>query len=112
MEDEVKEKPKRTPVRVVATKGGSSLVEWGERRAYVPASSVKGGAVSDLTLSRGIPYGVPWDDLAEGLAAKMHLQGLWTVADLAANARLSLEIAKRYKLSLGDLNRFAHKEGS
>ena len=55
---------------------------------------------------------MPWDDLAEGLAVKMHSAGLWTVADLAANARLSLEIAKRYKLSLGDLNRFAHKEGS
>jgi len=111
MEDEVKEKPKPVPVTVVGTKGGSSLVEWEGRRGYVPASSVKEGFVSPTTLKRAIPYGVPWDDLAEGLAAKMHLQGLWTVADLAANARLSLEIAKRYKLSLGDLNRFAHKEG-
>ena len=109
MEDEVKEKPKRTPVRVVATKGGSSLVEWGECRAYVPASSVKGDAVSDLTLSRGIPYGVPWDDLAEGLAAKMHGVGIWTTDDLAHNARLAFQTAR--PLSLGALNRFAYEEG-
>ena len=108
MEDEEKKKPKRTPVRVVGTKGGSSLVEWGERRAYVPAGAVKDGNVSDLTLQRGVPYGVPWDDLAEGLAAKMHAVGIWTKEDMARNARLGFETAG---LSLGALNTFAHKEG-
>ena len=110
MEDEEK-KTKRTPVRVVGTKGGSALVEWGERRAYVPAGAVRDGAVSDLTLQRGVPYGVPWDDLREGLAARMHAAGIWTKDDLARNARLGFETARRFELSLGDLNRFAHEEG-
>ena len=108
MEDEKKEKPKPVPVRVIGTKGASSLVEWDLTRGYVPASSVKDGCVSPTTLKRAVPYGVPWDELQEGLAVKMRKAGIWTKGDLAANARLGFETAK---LSLGDLNRFAHKEG-
>jgi len=111
MEDEVKEKPKKVPVQVVRTKGASSLVEWEEQRGYIPAGSVKDGLVSPTTLKRSVPYGVPWDELAEGLTAKMCAVGIWTADDLARNARLGFETARPYKLSLGDLNRFAHKEG-
>ena len=111
MEDEVKEKPKPVPVIVVGTKGGSSLVEWEGRRGYVPASSVKEGFVSPTTLKRAIPYGVPWDDLAEGLAARMHGVGIWTTDDLAHNTRLAFQTARSFKLSLGALNRFAYEEG-
>ena len=111
MEEEKKEKPKPVPVRIVGTKGASSLVEWDLTRGYVPASSVKDGKVSPTTLKRAVPYGVPWDDLAEGLTAKMCRVGIWTKEDLAHNARLGFETARPYKLSLGDLNRFAHKEG-
>lgn len=109
MDEEKKAKP--VPVKVVGTKGDSALVEWDLKRGYVPASSVKDGAVSPVTLKKAVPYGVPWDDLSEGLAKRFHDAGLWTVDDLVRNARLSWEIAKPHKLSLGDLNRFAAKEG-
>jgi hypothetical protein len=108
---EEKEKPKRTAVKVVGTKGDSALVQWGEQRGYVPVSAVKNGTVSAVTLKRAVPYGVSWDDLAEGLAAKMHTVGIWTTDDLAKNARLGFETARPFKLSLGALNTFAHKEG-
>ena len=111
MEDEAKEKPKPIPVKVIGTKGASSLVEWEGQRGYVPASSVKDGMVSPATLKRSVPYGVPWDDLAEGLAVRMRSVGIWTTENLAHNARLGFETARPFKLSLGDLNRFAHKEG-
>ncbi len=110
MEKEEK-KPKPVPVMVVGTKGESALVEWDLKRGYVPASSVKDGAVSPATLKRAIPYGVPWDDLSEGLATVMRKAGIWTTDDLARNARLGWDAARPFKLSLGDLNRFAHKEG-
>ena len=106
-----KEKPKRTAVWVVRVKGDSALVEWGDRRGYVPVGAVKDDTVSAVTLKRAVPYGVPWDDLAEGLAAKMHAANIWTTDDLARNARVGFEAARPFKLSLGDLNRFAHKEG-
>ncbi len=109
--DEEKVKPKPVPVMVVGTKGESALVEWDLKRGYVPASSVKGGAVSPVTLKRAIPYGVPWDNLSEGLAAVMRKAGIWTTDDLARNARLGFETARPFKLSLGALNTFAHKEG-
>ena len=109
MDEEKKAKP--VPVRVVGTKGDSALVEWDLKRGYVPASSVKDGAVSPVTLKRAVPYGIPWDDLSEGLAEAFRSVGLWTKEDLASNARASFEIARGRGLSLGDLNRFAHKEG-
>lgn len=109
--EEKKTRPKRTAVRVVGVKGDSALVEWGGRRGYVPVGAVKDDTVSAVILKRAIPYGVPWDDLAEGLAAAMHAVGIWTKGDLGRNARLGFETARPFGLSLGALNAFAHKEG-
>jgi hypothetical protein len=105
------EKPKRISVRVVGIQGESALVEWDGRRGYVPQRAIKDGTVTPTTLKKAIPYGVPWDELAEGLAARMYSAGIWTKKDLAQNMQLAWELARPWKLGLSDLNRFAHKEG-
>lgn len=98
-EEEQAEEPKkakppepRLPVRLVAHKDGSALVEWlddsGYHRVYVPLEKVKDGAVSAKDLAKGIPYGLPWEDFIEVtatpefIANEMRRHGCWTQADL------------------------------
>jgi len=94
-QEQAEERPKdvRLPVRLVAHKDGSALVEWLDeagnyRRAYVPLSKVKDGEVSARDLGKGIPYGLPWEDFIEVtatpefIANELRRHGCWTQADL------------------------------
>ena len=101
MEEEKQEerkKPEPVPVRIVGEKGESALVEWVQdgsyKRAYVPAKSVKEGAVSPITLGKGIPYGLPWEDFIEitatpeSVANELRRRGVWYLEDLHHSAIL------------------------
>jgi hypothetical protein len=87
----------RLPVKVVCTKGESSLVEWLDsggmyRRAYVPISSVADGTVSSADLEAGVPYGLPWEKFIkveatpESLANELRRQGIWEWEDIKLSA--------------------------
>ncbi len=108
---EEKKKPKPVPVRIIKTKGDSALVEHEGTRVYVPVSSVKDGGVSPITLKRGVPYGLPFEELDPGLAEALHAIGIWTAKDLSARQRDAWEMGKGFGIDLGALNRFAHKGG-
>lgn len=117
---EEKKKPKRVDVKVLGVKGGSALVEHvkdGVRRAYVPASSVKDGTVSEVTLKRGVAYGVPWEGVklkatSEEVAAKLRNAGIWTREDLLRNQQAAVgALQAAYQVDLAALNRLAAKEG-
>ena len=80
------------PVRVVARKGESALVEWIDgdglyRRAYVPAGKVQEGAAPSKVLDQAIPYGLPWEQwievtaTPEGIANELRRQGMWRWED-------------------------------
>ena len=84
-------KPKTVAVRVVGQKGKSALVEWEAEgdlcRAYVPASEVEGDRCGEDVLARGVPYGVPWEDLVgpvapEAVGKQLRRRGIWTRADI------------------------------
>jgi hypothetical protein len=83
----------RLPVRRIAEKDGSSLVEWiGEdglyHRAYVPNKALDKGTVSTKDLQKGIPYGLPWEQWVEiqatpeRIANELRRMGVWCLADL------------------------------
>ena len=82
----------RLPVRLVAHKDGSALVEWidlyGYHRAYVPLDRLKDGTVSAKDLERGIPYGLPWEDwievsaTPESIANELRRRGIWRWEDM------------------------------
>ena len=108
---EEKKKPKPIAVKIINVKGDSALVEYEGTRVYVPASSVKDGEISPVTLKRGIPYGVPFEELSPELAESLHDIGVWTARDLSTRQRDSWEVAKGYGIDLGTLNKLAHKGG-
>lgn len=109
--EEEKKKPKPVEVRVVGTKGKSSLVEYGMERGYVPASSVRDGKISAVMLKRAVPYGVPWEKLDGGLGEDLKKAGIWTKEDLSRDQRTVWELAKAHKVDLAAVNAFAAKEG-
>lgn len=85
-----------TAVRLIISKGASSLVEFkdGEllKRVFVPSDTVKDGQCSEVILNRGIPYGHPWEDLeftigGPALAEALHKADLWTIEDVLKNPK-------------------------
>jgi len=93
------EKPKakppdpRLPVRLVAHKDGSALVEWIDaggmyHRVYVPLEKVDKGTVAGKELAKGIPYGLPWEKwitvtaTPEGIANELRRMGIWCWQDI------------------------------
>jgi hypothetical protein len=98
-EETPEEAPRLVPVRLVAQRGESSLVEWLDaeglyRRAYVPAALVQQGFVPALDLNRAIPYGIEWEKYIQvtatpqSLANDLRRRGMWTWEDIN-NAALS-----------------------
>lgn len=106
MEEEKKAKPKPVPVKVVGEKGESALVEYQVdgmyRRRYVPRKSVKDGAVSPITLGKGVVYGLPWEDFIEitatpeSVANKLRQRGVWYIEDMTHSAILHARLAFDY----------------
>lgn len=108
------------PVRVIERRGGSCLVEWvagGEaHRAFIPPEAWAPEGVTATVLERGVPYGVPWQDirlpggdLPAALARELHNAGIWTRQDLVRNQRAAMgAVQAALGLHLGALNRFAH----
>ncbi len=104
--DEEKKKPEPVPVRVVGEKGESSLVEYQVdgmyQRRYVPKKSVKDGAVSPITLGKGIVYGLPWEDFIEitatpeSVANKLRQRGVWYIEDMIHSAIVHARVAFDY----------------
>ena len=105
-------------VKVVATKGGSSLVEWGNcRRAYVPAEAVIDGKVDAKILEWGVPYGVPWErvklcpEVLARLVKGLHAKGIWTAEDLSRNQKGAIDaLVAAYGVDLASLNALAREE--
>ena len=110
----------RLPVRVIETRGGSSLVEWvagGEaHRAFVPAETLAPDGAPATVLDRGVPYGLPWQDvrladadLPAALNRALHNAGIWTGDDLVRNQRAAMgAVQAALQIHLGALNQFAH----
>ena len=91
-EQERKPPDPRLPVRLVAHKDGSALVEWIDdgmyRRVYVPLAKVDQGTVAGKDLAKGIPYGLPWEDwievtaTPENIANELRRMSIWCWADI------------------------------
>jgi hypothetical protein len=98
-------------VKLLNTKGASSLVEYEEdgirKRVYVPAGSIKNDQVQEMIISRGIPYGHPWEEIefkvgGPALAEALHKADLWTIEDVLKNPkklRLALQSTLTEQLS-------------
>ena len=98
-QEQAEEKPKakppdpRLPVKLIAHKDGSALVEWiGEdgyyHRVYVPLSKLDKGTVASKDLAKGIPYGEQWEDYIEitatpeSIANELRRMGVWCWQDI------------------------------
>lgn len=88
----------RLPVRLVAHKDGSALVEWIDEagmycRVYVPLDKLDRGTVASKDLAKGIPYGLPWEQwieiqaTPERIANELRRMGIWCWQDMS-NAAL------------------------
>lgn len=79
-------------VKTIATQGQVALVEWVDdftHRAVVPATDVVEGMVEEVTLARGVPFGMDIAsvislDYSALLAEELHRRGLWNGADILA----------------------------
>jgi hypothetical protein len=103
-------------MKTITIKGKSALVEHGGQRAIVPASE----AGNPEALARGVPYGLPWEEVIasvglnatpQSLAGELRKRGIWTADDLRRNVNAALgAIQAVYGLDLaaliGAANRF------
>ena len=87
----------RLPVRKIADKDGSALVEWiGEdgfyHRVYVPLAKLDKGTVATKDLEKGIPYGLSWEQwieieaTPERIANELRRMGVWCWQDITHTA--------------------------
>ena len=116
-DEKAEKKPKAPPVPVTVkgVEKQSALVEWvadGQLcRGYVPASSLKDGCVSAVTLGRSIPYGAQWQKAeleasAADLAQNLRKAGIWTKEDMAQKPNVAIgAIQATYRVDLGALMR-------
>jgi hypothetical protein len=109
-----------TFARVIKTKGASSLVEYVDndvrKRVYIPSSEIVDGQVSNVIISRGIPYSYPFEEIeftvrGADLAEAFHLLDLWTIEDVLKNpkklrsalqATIASQLAKILKIAHGE----------
>jgi hypothetical protein len=79
--------PKRVAVKIIETRGESSLIEWIDadklsRRGYVETDLVYDSHVIWDTLTRALPYGLnPMLTDLHKLTECLHLRNVWTQAD-------------------------------
>mgnify|MGYP001080540307 CR=1 FL=1 len=86
-----------TPVKVVKSKGGNSLVEWVEGadiyRSWLPNKEVADGHTKNP--EKGLSYGDDFTPLLKHLPTaaviiqSLHNRGLWTKEDVEANPQLA-----------------------
>ena len=83
--------------RVIQYDGAAAVVEYEGKRVIIPKDAVDGktGHVERQVFECGIPFGVDFESLFEGirattgadLARAMHELGIWTVEDVLADSR-------------------------
>jgi len=94
--EEVKEpKIQLTPVEILSTEGKTSLVKYLvddiAYQVYIPTTKITSGEVDVRTLSKGLPYGLPWDQIklpeitGKALAIALHNRGIWTAEEYRSN---------------------------
>lgn len=118
----VEKKEKMLTVRVIETRGSSSLVEWldklGPRRRYVPAECVDASSrIKASDLQAGLPYGTPWElyqpeaiNPAE-LAKELRASGIWNRQDLMLHSqRAKVIVLKLASLMFADLIKFSEEK--
>ena len=108
---------KLVAVKVVTVQQETALVEWADaddrRRVYVPVAAVVDGKVDRQDLDAGAQYGVRWEERVllttpETVAKRLRQLGIWTLADLRANAPLVKQEAKLF--DVGALIRACEQE--
>jgi hypothetical protein len=108
------------PVKLINTKGQSSLVEFEDngvrRRVFIPSDQLIDGKVSNVIISRAIPFGYPWEEIqftvgGADLAAALHKLDLWTIEDVlkypkklrsALETTLASQLKKILEISHGE----------
>lgn len=105
-----------TKVKILGRKGSRYTVEYGEglskKRVYLPVQTVReidGEYYSAIEPNLGIPYGLPWADIArelkfspERLEEELHKEGIWEYSDLVANPQ-GVSSALRATLGYGSM---------
>jgi hypothetical protein len=103
-ENKPRKRKKLITVEVLAEHDESTLVSWlandAIQRCYVPNNSVEDGKVEKDELEAGIPYGVPWGELATilGLPEKyakqfegaLHRRNVWRASDMERNPKAAI----------------------
>lgn len=110
VESEPEGPPELVPVKVVQLRKHAALVEWvirredgspDLRRAEVPREVVHDNVVAHDDLSAGVPYGLPWEEIArvritpDAIAAELRRLGVWTADDLASKPLKVTEAMQR-----------------
>ena len=90
-EPETKKKAKRIEVNVVSVSDKTSLVAYVDgdvlRKVYIPSSKISTGKVEEQFLTKGVPYGLPWEEIelpeitADGLAEALRNRNIWTAEE-------------------------------
>jgi hypothetical protein len=88
---------------LIRADGETILVEWTDekgllRRGFVPAKAFTGEGVTQKSLDRATPYGVPFERLVkitisispEAIAEELRRAGIWTLDDLRQHFRVAL----------------------
>ena len=92
-----------TSVKVLASRGGSVLVEWLEdgkylERGIVPTDIVIDGLVDNDELALAIPFGIPWSSLIRfkadplQLEHELHRVGIWDYDDLVKQPNKAIAV--------------------
>lgn len=118
---EIKKKKKFVNVRVIYSKGDTSMVEWIDKnnfihRAFIPSKEVSNSTVDEDVLDAGVPYGVMWEDCLPTIEVKpdvianaLRTAGIWTSHDLWSNPQQAIGAIQSITLDLGVLLKAANK---
>lgn len=124
MTDEVKEsKAQPIPVETISTEGKTSLVKYLVDdilyQVYIPTTKITDNGVDARVLSKGLPYGLPWEQVGlpditgKALATALHNQGIWTAEECRSNPQgMRAAIMQLYSGIFLSLTEFIREEKS
>ena len=120
-EVEKKTYSKKIPVQVISSKDKTSLVKYldGDTlyKVYIPTTKLSEDEVEESILSKGIPYGLPFENVklpeitGAELAYELHKRDIWTAEEFRRNPDgVRAAINHLYGKPLAILTTFVRKE--
>lgn len=116
MEEKEKNTERLIKVTLINANETNALVEYDNKRVYIPVKHLQGGFVKDFILERGVQFGVDFKSInievsPEEVEKQMHKRNIWTREDIMSKPALVIAaLQDALGLTLSNILQFVERK--